>query len=412
MNKYFLALIALTFSGHHASAQEAESVHKEAPYVQGEKDFESTISTPQPKTNSENPAAPTSVQTPAPSPTSAPSPSPTTSTNQSTSSAPATATSLEQEVQSATDGLSEKKQSAELNKTPNSDSNKMEEELRIEDEKPNNEKPVVDQPSIIPVEPTAEVKSEPSELPPNQQSQTSKVLRQSKGKVEYIEHPLAAKGLTTITKDGAYIYKTADFAEKNTSGAFRVGMIDPPKIISADGSTDFSQMYSGQQQPLIMFDYEWHPFSGYGKLGIQAGMGLLVAYGNGRFTDPSLQGQQAKEKYTFVAIPLNVGVVYRLEWLHRQWFAPYVAGGGTYIPVAEIRDDGKSPTAVGTPGFYGAGGILFNISATNRETAFTLKSEYGIANLWVSLDYRYLKTVNDQLDFSSSIIGAGIVVDY
>ncbi|NUN07074.1 MAG: hypothetical protein HUU57_15100, partial [Bdellovibrio sp.] len=70
------------------------------------------------------------------------------------------------------------------------------------------------------------------------------------------------------------------------------------------------------------------------------------------------------------------------------------------------------PSLVGTPGGYGAAGLLLNITAMNRDTAFTLRSEYGIANLWVSLDYRYLKTFNEDLDFSSNILGAGIVADY
>lgn len=281
--------------------------------------------------------------------------------------------------------------------------------LNIQDEvqdatEPEEERPVEEEQTVV---------KEPSVGSESERSQQPRVARQPrKGGVEYIEHPLAAKGLTAITKDGAYIYKTKKIEEKNNSGIVRLGMMDPPKIVATDGAT-FESMYSKGQQSIFMFDYEWHPFSGYGKLGVQAGVGLLMAYGNGRFaTTGPLTNTPAKEKYTFVAIPLSLGVIYRLEWLNRQWLAPYVAGGGVYIPVAEIRDDGKSPNTVGTPGAYGSAGMLFNISAMNRDTAFNLSSEYGITNLWVSVDYRYLKTFNEALDFSSNIFGGGIVIDY
>lgn len=354
-NKYFIVLIAVVLF-QHAKAQVSESAPQEAPFIQEENEFDTS------------PAIKQKQQDPF---------------------------SLEDEVQNA-EIIEEHKEAVDLNKGPDSDK-KLEEELSLGE----GDQPVVEVPASIPLEPEEEIQPSQSERP--------KVGRQhQKGNVEYIEHPLAAKGLMTITKEGAYIYRTPGIKEENKSGVIRIGMMDPPKIQAPDGTT-FDTMYSGEQQSILMFDYEWHPFSGYGKLGVQAGFGLLLAYGNGHFVS---DGTEAKEKYTFVAFPLNLGVVYRLEWLHRQWFAPYVSGGGVYIPVAEIRDDGKSPNAVGTPGAYGSGGILFNISAVNRETAFTLRSEYGITNLWVSLDYRYLKTFNEDLDFSSSIVGGGIVVDY
>lgn len=265
--------------------------------------------------------------------------------------------------------------------------------------------PVAEEPAVIPAEPSA-----PAYRPVPKNAGRSP-NDPKKGGVKYIEHPLAAKGLIAITKDGSYIYKTKDSGKFNNTGSFKFGLMDPPKITAADGTT-FEMMYSAGQQPIFMFDYEWQPFTGYGKLGVQAGFGVLLANGTGRFVTPPADGKTPKEKYTFAAIPLNVGLVYRLEWMSRQWLAPYIAAGGSYLGVAEFRDDGKAPSLVGTPGGYAAAGMLLNITAMNRDTAFTLRSEYGIANLWVSLDYRYLKTFNEDLDFSSNIIGAGIVADY
>lgn len=243
---------------------------------------------------------------------------------------------------------------------------------------------------------------------------SEKVLRRTpKGGVEYIHHPQSAQGLLAITKEGAYIYETTESRDYSTTGSLRIASIDSPKI-EAEDKTTYDQMYKDGQEPVFMFDYEWQPLTKFGKLGFQAGFGFLYSSGQGRFisNDPTLAGKEAKERYTFLAIPLNLGVVYRLEFLRRQWLAPFVAGGGTYIAVTEFRDDGKSPAMVGTPGAYGAAGMLFNVSAVDRETAFVLTSEYGITNLWVSLEVRVLKTFAEDLDFSSNILGAGIAVDY
>lgn len=232
------------------------------------------------------------------------------------------------------------------------------------------------------------------------------------GGVHYIHHPQASKGLLRITEDGAYVYKTEEIKSQGKSGTLRFGMMDPPKILSADGTTTFQSMYSASQQPLLMFDYEWQPFSNFGKLGVQAGFGFLMSTGKGRFISGSMAGQEAEESYTFAAIPLNLGLTYRMEWMRGQWLAPYVSAGGTYVGVVEFRDDSKAPSAVGTPGAYGAGGFLFNISAMNRSTAFTMANEYGITNLWITLEYRYLYTFSEEVDLTSGIISAGVAVDY
>lgn len=310
---------------------------------------------------------------------------------------------IEDEIQSAAPG--KESGTVNLNEQTPSDS-KIEEDLMLEEETP----AVVEEtaPVVIPEEP-------PQQVAPVKKTPQVEVVRRSKsGGVEYIQHPQAAKGLMTITKDGAYVYRVKPPSASKESGTFRVGMMDPPKIDSADGVTNYDSMYGSSSQAMFMFDYEWKPFNGYGSLGIQAGLGLLYATGQGRFItpDPQFPNQEAKEEYSFLAVPLNVGGVYRLEWSDRQWIAPYVSAGGTYIGVVEIRDDGKSPSVVGTPGVYGAGGLLFNIAAMSDDTAFTLSSEYGINNLWLSLEYRQLQTFSEDVDFSGGIIGAGVTVDY
>lgn len=256
-----------------------------------------------------------------------------------------------------------------------------------------------------------------NEIPIEAKVQTESPVYNSKKGIKYIEHPLAAKGLIRIEKDGSYIYKTdVDQAGRNNkTGVFRIGSMDAPKILAKDGLTTFETMYQGSPVPYFMFDYEWQPFTSFGRLGIQVGIGFLISHGNGRFACDAgctINGQVAKESYTFLAVPLTAGGLYRLDFTTHQWVAPYLAGGGAYIPVFEIRDDNSSPHGIGVPGAYGAGGVMFNVTALDKDTAFVLKKEYGISNLWVTGEYRVLKSFNADLDFSSNIISAGISVDY
>jgi hypothetical protein len=239
--------------------------------------------------------------------------------------------------------------------------------------------------------------------------------------VEYIHHPQAAQGLMRIEKDGTYIYRTTEPKGYTTSGNVRFGMMDAPVITSADGATNFEMMYDGPTVPYLSFDYEWKPFENHRNFAVQAGIGLMTATGSGRFTKTAggvgtpgtpTAGDEAPEQYTIAAIPLNIGLSYRFQYADRQIIAPYIAGGGTYIPLIEYRDDGASTNMVGTPGAFGGGGLLFNIGAMSRDTAFTFRNEYGIANLWVILDYRYLNSFSDDVKFESNIISAGVAVDY
>lgn len=224
--------------------------------------------------------------------------------------------------------------------------------------------------------------------------------------VKLIQHPDAKKGLIRIEQDGTYVYKVKT-APKNQTGIVRFGLMQPPKIQSADGTTTFTDMYGGDDISMLMIDYEWQPFSKYGKLGVQVGGAFGMANGQGRF----LTGEEALESYDFVMFPLNAGVIYRLEYFKRQWLAPYIAGGASYIAVAEIRDDGKSNFS-GTPAGYGAGGLMFNITALDKQMAFNLDAEYGIGNLWLVAEYRYQKSFSEDLDFTGGIMSLGISADF
>ena len=109
---------------------------------------------------------------------------------------------------------------------------------------------------------------------------------------------------------------------------------------------------------------------------------------------------------------MSLGAVYRLQWTARPWFAPYVAGGGTYVGLAEKREDKSTPNFAGGFGFYATGGVLVNLAKFNAETAFDLNSEYGIGNLWFSLEYKMTEVDSGEFTFINRYVNGGLSFDF
>lgn len=218
-----------------------------------------------------------------------------------------------------------------------------------------------------------------------------------------MEHPGAAKGLIKIEKDGAYQYHVPPIP-KSKATSFRFATLTPPRIVN--GSLTYENMYGASPQGLLL-DFEWQPFQGFGALGFAFGSGFVMAQGKGRFAS----GREALESYTLFVIPLSLSVVYRFEYVRRQWFVPFIHGGGTYYGLVELRDDNKRNLA-GTPAVGGGGGIHFGISRWDRRSAFILSKEYGIADVWLTLEVRVVAALKRELDLSNQSISLGFTVDY
>lgn len=251
-------------------------------------------------------------------------------------------------------------------------------------------------------------KAQPQPLPPP--------IEESSSGRKKIAHPDAKKGLYLIDQNtGRYYYKTEKLSSKNQSTSIRVGSITPPNITMETGGNTytFADIYSEDNLPYLILDYEWQPFRSFGKLGVVMGVGFFTASGNGRFANPAIEnGDAAKENFTFIGLPISAGGIYRLEFSDRQWLAPFVVGGMSYYVLGEIRDDGKAPKIVGTPAGYAGGGVLFNITRWSKEIDFTMDREYGINNMWLSAEFRTVQSLNEDLDVSADVFNIGISVDY
>ncbi|MNL86554.1 hypothetical protein D3C87_2153060 [compost metagenome] len=55
---------------------------------------------------------------------------------------------------------------------------------------------------------------------------------------------------------------------------------------------------------------------------------------------------------------------------------------------------------------------MFNVGSLDRETSFSLTTEYGIKNLWVVLEYRQIVTFSEDLDFTGGLANLGITTDF
>lgn len=237
-----------------------------------------------------------------------------------------------------------------------------------------------------------------------------------------IEHPKAQQGLVRIKKDGTYIYDIERPLKKESSH-IRIGQANQPEISISIEQTDasgqptgtfneysFKDFYEEDSGLIIGYDYEWFPWIGQGKLGMQAGVSAMFVSGNGRLV--ATPNAPSTESFNFVTMPLTFGAVYRMEWKDKQMLAPYAAGGGTYVVLMEKREDVSTPNITGGFGFYGSGGVMLNLGALDRETSYALDSEYGISNMWVSLEFKIVEVSNESFTFSNKYLNAGLSFDF
>lgn len=227
-----------------------------------------------------------------------------------------------------------------------------------------------------------------------------------KGGTLVLPHPGAAQGLIRINKDGSYQYKTQQIA-KSQAGSFRIANVSPPKIFGPS-NLSYSDIYGSSNMIGLLADYEWQPFRGFGALGLQLGTGIMTSRGNGRFADLGV----ADEVYDLYVIPASVFAVYRFEYMRRQWFVPYVVGGGTIYGIIEKRDDAKPAKVATAPAAGFGGGLHISISRWDQQGAFVMQKEYGVADLWLTMELRIIQGLRSDIDFTNRTASLGITVDY
>ena len=230
-----------------------------------------------------------------------------------------------------------------------------------------------------------------------------------------VQHPFAEKGLIRISKDRTYFYKVEE-SPQTRAMTFRAGIFNPSALSNPDekgqpGST-FHDNYAASTSPALMLDYEWQRWrTDLGKIGLRAGSGLFLAQGNGHFVGGVNAGLTPKEVFTFVTIPINLGLIYRMNFGRRQLFVPYVEGGGTIFSFTEMRDDSKPPKFGAAPGAYAAAGMAFNMTYFDALSRIQLDREYWISAIYLKAEYRQLIAFS-RYDFTSPLVNGGFCMEF
>lgn len=221
---------------------------------------------------------------------------------------------------------------------------------------------------------------------------------------------LSQRGLFKITKKGGYQYRV-DESPQNSAASFRFGVASFPNLQNASGVT-FEHIYGEDKKPILMMDYEWQFYQGFGKLGLKVGSGLMLASGKGQFATPYQGSYDAMEKYSFYMFPNSIAAIYRLDIFHNQWIVPFGEIGADYLTFIEVRDDGSDIKFGGAPHFHFAVGGSFLLDTLNRDAMVDIDKQYGVNHIWLTAEYRRLESLGSNFDFSDDLINAGVMVEF
>jgi hypothetical protein len=240
---------------------------------------------------------------------------------------------------------------------------------------------------------------------------SSKVSSENEGeKVILIPHPNAAKGLESISKDKVYQYRVKP-RSKSQSTTVTLNVASAWSFTnSVDGNAvKYSSIYPASTYLSASGTYEYMLTQAYGGFILAGEFGIGSAQGHGVFADGVTQ---AKESYSLYMVPISALVKYRFEYRRHQLLVPYLEGGLTYVAMAEIRNDGSSPTRAGSEAVGAGGGLLINISGRSAQSSFVLDQEYGLSDMWLSLGARQWIGLKQSLDLTNTVVMAGVAVDY
>jgi hypothetical protein len=221
---------------------------------------------------------------------------------------------------------------------------------------------------------------------------------------------LSERGLFKITKKGGFQYRV-DESPQNSAASFRFGVASFPNLQNASG-IGFDHIYGEDKKPILLVDYEWQFYQGFGKLGIKAGSGLMLASGKGQFANPYQGSTNAMEKYNFYMFPNSLAAIYRLELFNKQWLVPFGEIGIDYLTFIEARDDGEDFKFGGAPHFHFAVGGSFLLDTLNRDAMVSVDKQYGVNHIWLTAEYRRLESLGSNFDFSDDLINAGVMVEF
>ena len=177
---------------------------------------------------------------------------------------------------------------------------------------------------------------------------------------------------------------------------FRGGEYVPNKATGV--TADFQTKYGSQSGVWFETALEVQPVTTWGVLGVRAGTGVNHINGGGN--------NEAK----FIAIPINVGLVYHFKYFRHQFLVPFVEGGGSFYFIRQIRQDTYNRTRQGV---YASAGVQLNLNYFERRVAERFDLNYGINNTYLTAEFRYVSTPNaGVLDLTGGFALAGFMMEF
>lgn len=125
----------------------------------------------------------------------------------------------------------------------------------------------------------------------------------------------------------------------------------------------------------VSLGYRFHP-----TVSVEIGGGYLTKDGKGK----TVTGKETGVKTTFYEAPVDITLLYRMNYFDDQIIVPYIGGGVSYNYYWEKVKDGKELKG-GMRGHHATGGLQLLLDNIDRRSAFDLEEDYGIENTYLTI---------------------------
>ncbi len=218
------------------------------------------------------------------------------------------------------------------------------------------------------------------------------------------DHVIGEKPLR-IEADGSYVYSSDEDVTQNTF-YLRGGVYGPPDIRgSSNSSRGYRDIYTNSSQFVFGLEYDWKLMN---EFYVKLGWGFTSAEGSGQFATDV--GFAPKERFQFFIFPTTVSLGYKFQIWTVQYVTPYLEAGPGYFGFVENRSDGKSTRFGGAPTVTASAGLMISLTKLIGDT--NLRSDYGVTQSWLDLQYKQVVGLDSRKDFSSNMITGGFALGF
>lgn len=236
----------------------------------------------------------------------------------------------------------------------------------------------------------------------------------------FIKHPNQKKGLYKISADGKYYYRVKE-SPKKYGIAVKGGAFLFKDLVNPQTQIKFTEVYGTSAKPTLFIEYLWPFFKNRDvpkilkAARLKLGGGLLFASGHGLFGDGNYSGIRAPEKYTFIGLPLEVGLQYAFEFFDEQIFIPYGTAALSYMLGMEVQDGRFQRGAtkfMGQAGAHLSGGVALGLGWLEESAKFDLDAEFGINQAYLTVEFRQNIALQQDFKFTSASIVGGLWLEF